>query len=56
MYTGEKLSLTKIENEFLELNFNSAVGSVNKLDKQTLDELHHALTIAQQQKAAGHVT
>lgn len=53
MYTGEKLSLTKIENEFLELNFNSAEGSVNKLDKQTLDELHHALTIAQQQKVAG---
>ena len=53
MYTGEKLSLIKIENDFLELNFNSTDGSVNKLDKQTLDELHQALTIAQQQKVAG---
>ncbi len=53
MYSGEKLSLTKIENDFLELNFNSTEGSVNKLDKQTLDELHQALTIAQQQKVAG---
>lgn len=53
MYTGEKLSLTKIDNDFLELNFNSTEGSVNKLDKQTLDELHQALTIAQQQKVAG---
>ena len=52
MYTGEKLSLKKIENDFLELNFNSAVGSVNKLDKQTLDELDQALSIAQQQEAA----
>ena len=51
MYTGEKLSLKKIENDFLELNFNSAVGSVNKLDKQTLDELDQALSIAQQQEA-----
>jgi 3-hydroxyacyl-CoA dehydrogenase/enoyl-CoA hydratase/3-hydroxybutyryl-CoA epimerase/enoyl-CoA isomerase len=52
MYTGEKLSLKKIENDFLELNFDSAVGSVNKLDKQTLDELDQALSIAQQQEAA----
>ena len=51
MYTGEKLSLKKIENDFLELNFDSAVGSVNKLDKQTLDELDQALSIAQQQEA-----
>ena len=53
MFTGEKLSLTKIENDFLELNFNSAVGSVNKLDKQSLDELHQALTLAKQQDVAG---
>lgn len=51
MYTGEKLSLKKIENDFLELNFDSTVGSVNKLDKQTLDELDQALSIAQQQEA-----
>ena len=53
MYTGEKLSLKKIENDFLELNFNSVVGSVNKLDKQSLDELHQALTIAKKQEVAG---
>jgi 3-hydroxyacyl-CoA dehydrogenase/enoyl-CoA hydratase/3-hydroxybutyryl-CoA epimerase/enoyl-CoA isomerase len=47
MYSGETLSLKKIENNCLELNFNSVVGSVNKLDKQTLDELHHALNAAQ---------
>ena len=49
MYSGEKLSLTKIENDFLELNFNSTEGSVNKLYKQTLDELYEALNIAKQQ-------
>ncbi len=53
MYSGEKLSLTKIENDFLELNFNSTEGSVNKLDKQTLDELYEALNIAKQQNVAG---
>ena len=53
MFTGEKLSLKKIENDFLELNFNSVEGSVNKLDKQSLDELHQALTIAKKQEVAG---
>lgn len=48
MYSGEKLSLKKIDNKFLELNFNSNEGSVNKLDKQTLDELYHAITTVQQ--------
>ena len=42
MYIGEKLSLAKIDNGFLELNFNSAEGSVNKLDQQCLEELHQA--------------
>jgi 3-hydroxyacyl-CoA dehydrogenase/enoyl-CoA hydratase/3-hydroxybutyryl-CoA epimerase/enoyl-CoA isomerase len=50
MYSGEKLSLTQIDNHFLELNFNSNEGSVNKLDKHTLDELHQALITAQQAK------
>ena len=44
MFAGETLSVKKIENHFLELIFDSAVGSVNKLDKQTLDELNQALT------------
>lgn len=52
MYSGETLSLKKIENNCLELNFNSVMGSVNKLDKQTLDELHHALNAAQQNPEA----
>ena len=29
MFKGEKLSLIKIDNGFLELNFNSIEGSVN---------------------------
>ena len=44
MFAGETLSVKKIENHFLELIFDSAVGLVNKLDKQTLDELNQALT------------
>ena len=50
MFKGEKLSLIKIDNGFLELNFNSIEGSVNKLDKQTLDELNQAIKTAQQAK------
>ncbi|MGB1382706.1 MAG: fatty acid oxidation complex subunit alpha FadB [Porticoccaceae bacterium] len=48
MYSGEKLSLTKIENNFLELNFSSTEGSVNKLDKQTLDELYTSIKLVQE--------
>ena len=48
MYSGEKLSLTKIENNFLELNFDSTEGSVNKLDKQTLDELYTSIKLVQE--------
>ena len=50
MYSGENVSLTKIENDFIELNFNNSVGSVNKLDKQTLDELYQALASIKQAK------
>jgi len=45
MFTGEKLSLKKIESNFLELNFNNQNGSVNKLDKQSLEELDKALRL-----------
>jgi 3-hydroxyacyl-CoA dehydrogenase/enoyl-CoA hydratase/3-hydroxybutyryl-CoA epimerase/enoyl-CoA isomerase len=43
MYTGEKLSLNAIEDNFIELCFNNVAGSVNKLDQQTLQELSDAL-------------
>lgn len=43
MYSGEKLSLKSIENNFAELCFNNTAGSVNKLDQQTLQELSNAL-------------
>ena len=50
MYFGENVSLTIIEDNFLELNFNNSLGSVNKLDKQTLGELDKAIRAAQQAK------
>ena len=50
MYFGENVSLTIIEGNFLELNFNNSLGSVNKLDKQTLEELDKAIRAAQQAK------
>ena len=52
MYFGENVSLTIIEDNFLELNFNNSLGSVNKLDKQTLGELDKAIRAAQQAKDA----
>jgi len=45
MFAGDKLSLNPIENGFIELNFNSREGSINKLDQQTLHELSEALDL-----------
>ena len=50
MFVGETLSVKAIDNNFLELNFDSTVGSVNKLDKQTLDELDQSLNLIGQAK------
>jgi 3-hydroxyacyl-CoA dehydrogenase/enoyl-CoA hydratase/3-hydroxybutyryl-CoA epimerase/enoyl-CoA isomerase len=45
MYQGETLNLARLEGDFLEINFNSKNGSVNKFDSQTLDELRAAMSI-----------
>jgi len=45
MYTGNKLSLNRLEQDFVELNFDNCNGSVNKFDRETLGELSQALDI-----------
>jgi 3-hydroxyacyl-CoA dehydrogenase/enoyl-CoA hydratase/3-hydroxybutyryl-CoA epimerase/enoyl-CoA isomerase len=45
MYQGETLNLTRLEGDFLEINFNNKKGSVNKFDSQTLDELRAAMSL-----------
>ena len=45
MYQGETLNLARLEGDFLEINFNSKNGSVNKFDNQTLDELRAAMNL-----------
>ncbi len=45
MYQGKTLSLTQIENGFVELNFDNQGGSVNKFNQQTLAELREAIDI-----------
>ena len=45
MYQGETLNLARLEGDFLEINFNSKNGSVNKFDSQTLDELRAAMNL-----------
>ena len=47
MYQGETLSLTRLDGDFLEINFNNQNGSVNKFDSQTLDELRDAMAHTQ---------
>ncbi len=39
MYQGKTLSLQAIENGFVEINFDSQSGSVNKFNQETLGEL-----------------
>ena len=39
MYSGKTLSLSAIEDGFVEINFNSQSGSVNKFDQETLGDL-----------------
>lgn len=43
MYSGNTLSLSKLENNFFELNFNNCNAPVNKFDQETLEELGVAL-------------
>ena len=48
MYQGETLSLTRLDGDFLEINFNNQNGSVNKFDSQTLNELREAMVMLKQ--------
>ncbi len=45
MFQGKTLALTPLENGFVELCFNRAEGSVNKLDRATTDEIEQALDV-----------
>jgi len=45
MYQGKTLALAQLENGFVELNFNSQSGSVNKFNRQTLAELREAVDL-----------
>ena len=47
MYQGKTLSLQAIENGFIEINFDSQSGSVNKFNQQTLGELQEAVNIVE---------
>lgn len=43
MYQGKNISCTKIENNFVELQFNAGDDPINKFDRQTLEELNKAI-------------
>lgn len=43
MYSGNTINLSRLEGDFVELNFNNHNGSVNKFDRKTLEELGVAL-------------
>ena len=45
MYQGETLSLNRLNGGFIEINFNNKNSSVNKFDRQTLDDLHNAMAV-----------
>ncbi|MGB2466471.1 MAG: enoyl-CoA hydratase-related protein, partial [Porticoccaceae bacterium] len=47
MYNGKTLSLKAIENGFVEINFDSQSGSVNKFNQETLGELQEAVTLVE---------
>ena len=47
MYQGKTLSLHAIENGFVEINFDSQSGSVNKFNEETLGELQEAVKIVE---------
>ena len=47
MYKGKTLSLKAIDNGFVEINFNSQSGSVNKFNQETLGELQEAVNIVE---------
>ena len=49
MYSGKTLSLSAIEDGFVEINFNSQSGSVNKFDQETLGDLQRAVTLLSEQ-------
>ena len=49
MYSGKTLSLSAIEDGFVEINFNSQSGSVNKFDQETLGDLQRAVSLLSEQ-------
>ncbi|MDG1474023.1 MAG: enoyl-CoA hydratase-related protein, partial [Porticoccaceae bacterium] len=48
MYHGKTLNLIRLENDFLEICFDNQMDSVNKFNRQTLDELAEAMTIVKE--------
>ena len=45
MYNGETLNLSRMDDGIAEINFNNKSESVNKFNRQTLDELRSAIDI-----------
>ena len=43
MFQGNTLSLTRLDNDFAEIKFDSQSGSVNKFNEETLGDLRSAL-------------
>jgi 3-hydroxyacyl-CoA dehydrogenase/enoyl-CoA hydratase/3-hydroxybutyryl-CoA epimerase/enoyl-CoA isomerase len=52
MYHGKTLKLIRLEDDFLEICFDNQIGSVNKFDRQTLDELAEAMAILKKSSSA----
>ena len=50
MFEGKTLSLTRLENDYAEIKFDSYSGSVNKFDKETLGDLRQAVDSLKQQQ------
>ncbi|MDG2500857.1 MAG: fatty acid oxidation complex subunit alpha FadB [Porticoccaceae bacterium] len=50
MFEGQTLSLTRLDNDFAEIKFDSQSGSVNKFNEETLGELRQAVDTLKQQK------
>jgi 3-hydroxyacyl-CoA dehydrogenase/enoyl-CoA hydratase/3-hydroxybutyryl-CoA epimerase/enoyl-CoA isomerase len=49
MYQGNTLKLQSLDNGYAELHFDAVKGSVNVFNRETLAELHEALTVLDQQ-------
>ena len=43
MFQGNTLSLTRLDNDFAEIKFDSQSGSVNKFNEETLGDLRSAI-------------